>query len=164
MPSRRDAADTGAAAATESPPVTDARDPIRDALAAYQAAVLAKDVDAFVAIYADDVQIFELWGTWQHDVASWREMAQGWFAFLGDERSVVEAHDVRTQVSGDMALLTASLTYRAVDPDGKELRSLDNRLTWVLRERGGRWVVVHEHTSVPLAHDGGKGIFKRPAS
>jgi hypothetical protein len=22
---------------------------------------------------------------------------------------------------------------------------------------------VHEHTSVPLAHDGGKGIFKRPA-
>ena len=144
--------------------MTDARDPIRDALAAYQAAVLAKDVAAFVAIYADDAQIFELWGAWQHDIASWREMAQGWFAFLGDERSVVEAHGVRTQVSGDMALLTASLTYRAVDASGTELRSLDNRLSWVLRERGGRWLVVHEHTSVPLAHDGGKGIFKRPAS
>ena len=144
--------------------MTDARDPIRDALAAYQAAVLAKDVAAFVAIYADDAQIFELWGAWQHDIASWREMAQGWFAFLGNERSVVEAHGVRTQMSGDMALLTASLTYRAVDPAGTELRSLDNRLSWVLRERGGRWLVVHEHTSVPLAHDGGKGIFKRPAS
>ena len=144
--------------------MTDARDPIRDALAAYQAAVLAKDVAAFVAIYADDARIFELWGTWEHDIASWREMAQGWFAFLGDERSVVEAHDVRTQVSGDMALLTASLTYRAVDAGGQELRSLDNRLSWVLRERGGRWMVVHEHTSVPLAHDGGKGILKRPAT
>ena len=138
--------------------------PIRQALAAYQSAVLAKDADAFVAIYAADAQIFELWGTWVHDIASWREMAKGWFAFLGDQRSVVEAHDVRTQVSGDMALLTASLTYRAVDPSGQELRSLDNRLSWVLRERGGRWLVVHEHTSVPIAHDSGKGIFTRPAA
>ena len=136
---------------------------VTQSLAAYQAAVLAKDVDAFVAIYADDAQIFELWGQWMHDIASWREMAQGWFAFLGDERSIVEAHDVRTQVSGDMALLTASLTFIAVDPSGQPLRSLDNRLSWVLRERGGRWLVVHEHTSVPIAHDGGKGIFKRPA-
>ena len=144
--------------------MSDADQPIRAVLAAYQAAVLAKDVEAFVSIYADDARIFELWGTWEHDIASWREMATGWFAFLGDERSVVEAHDVRTQVSGDMALLTASLTYRAVDASGQALRSLDNRLSWVLRERGGRWFVVHEHTSVPLAHDGGKGIFKRPAA
>ena len=136
--------------------------PIRQALAAYQSAVLAKDVDAFMAIYADDARIFELWGTWEHDIASWREMAKGWFAFLGDQRSVVEAHDVRTQVSGDMALLTASLTYRAVDKDDQPLRSLDNRLSWVLRQRGGRWLVVHEHTSAPLAHEDGKGILKRP--
>ena len=142
-----------------------AADPsLHQVLAAYQAAILAKDVDAFVAIYADDVQIFELWGQWTHDIASWREMARGWFQFLGDERSVVEAHDVRTQVSGDMGLLTASLTYRAVDAAGQPLRSLDNRLSWVLRERAGHWRVVHEHTSVPLAHDGGTGIFKRPAS
>ena len=137
--------------------------PIRQALAGYQAAVLAKDVAAFVAIYADDAQIFELWGTWQHDIASWREMAKGWFAFLGDQRSVVTAHDVRAQVSGDMAMLSASLTYTAVDAAGQDLRSLDNRLSWVLRQRGGRWLVVHEHTSAPLAHEDGKGILKRPA-
>jgi uncharacterized protein (TIGR02246 family) len=144
--------------------VSDDDHPIRQALAAYQAAVLAKDVDAFVAIYADDARIFELWGRWEHDIASWREMAAGWFAFLGEERSVVEPHDVRTQVSGDMALLTASLTYRAVDPSGRQLRSLDNRLSWVLRRRGGRWRVVHEHTSAPLAHENGKGILRRPAT
>jgi hypothetical protein len=33
----------------------------------------------------------------------------------------------------------------------------------VLRQRGGRWLVVHEHTSVPLAHEDGKGILARPA-
>jgi len=144
--------------------MSDVDQPLHAALAAYQAAVLAKDVEAFVSIYADDAQIFELWGTWVHDIGSWREMAKGWFAFLGDQRSVVEAHDVRTQVSDDMAMLTASLTYRAVDAAGQQLRSLDNRLTWVLRQRGGRWLVVHEHTSVPLAHEDGKGILKRPAT
>ena len=66
--------------------MTAADQPIRQALAAYQAAVLAKDVAAFVAIYAEDALIFELWGQWTHDLASWREMAQGWFKFLGDER------------------------------------------------------------------------------
>ena len=135
---------------------------IRQALQAYQSAVDAKGVDAFVAIYADDVQVFELWTQWEHDLASWRDMAVGWFRFLGEERAVVEAHDVRTQVVGDLALLTASLTYRAIDADGEEQRSLDNRLTWVLRRHGERWLVTHEHTSVPIAFEGGTGIFKRP--
>ena len=143
--------------------MTDTDRPIRQLLAGYSAAVLAKDVDAFMALYADDALIYELWASWTHDIASWREMATGWFAFLGEARSIVEPSDVRYSVSGDMALLTATLTYRAVDPAGKELRALDNRLSWVLRERGGRWQVVHEHTSVPIAHETGKGIFKRPA-
>ncbi len=136
---------------------------IRQLLAGYQAAVLAKDADAFVALYADDALIYELWGTWTHDIASWREMAKGWFAFLGDQTCVVEAADVKITVSGDMALLTAFLTYRGIDAGGQELRSLDNRLSWVARQRGGRWQVVHEHTSVPIAHADGKGVFKRPA-
>jgi uncharacterized protein (TIGR02246 family) len=144
--------------------MTDADQPIRHLLAGYQAAVLAKDVEAFVALYADDALIYELWGQWTHDIGSWREMAKGWFAFLGDGTSVVEAAEVRTTVSGDMALLTAFLTYRGVDAGGQAQRSLDNRLSWVLRQRGGRWQVVHEHTSVPIAHEDAKGIFKRPAT
>ena len=136
--------------------------PIRQVLAGYQSAVLAKDVDAFVALYADDALIYELWGTWTHDIASWREMAKGWFAFLGDGTSKVEANDVRVTVSGDMALLTAFLTYRGFDGAGVEQRSLDNRLSWVLRRQAGRWQVLHEHTSVPIAHEDGKGLFKRP--
>ena len=142
--------------------MSDTDPPIRQLLAGYQAAVLAKDVDAFVALYADDVLVYELWGTWTHDIASWRAMARGWFEFLGHERCVVEAHDVKTTVAGDMALLTALLTYRAVDASGQEGRSLDNRLSWVARRRAGRWQVVHEPTSVPIAHADGKGLFKRP--
>ena len=104
--------------------MTEADRPIHQTLAAYRAAILAKDVEAFAALFADDV---------------------------------------RTGVSGDMATLTAFLTFRAIDATGKELRSLNNRLSWVLREQAGRWKVVQEHTSIPIDGATGKGIFKRLA-
>jgi uncharacterized protein (TIGR02246 family) len=139
--------------------------PILQMLAAYKAAVHARDVDAFCALYADDVHIFELWRQWSHHgIAAWRAMATGWFGSLGDERVIVEIDDVRTIVSGDMASATAFLTYRAIAANGEELRSLDNRLSWVLCQQAGRWQVVHEHTSIPIDGESGKGLFRRSAT
>jgi uncharacterized protein (TIGR02246 family) len=144
--------------------MTEADRPIRQTLAAYQAAVLAKDVEAFAALFADDVVVFDMWGPWsQEGIAAWRAMVAGWFGSLGEERVVVEADEVRTSVAGDMATLTAFLTFRAIDANGSELRSLNNRLSWVLREQAGRWKVVQEHTSIPIDGATGKGIFKRQA-
>src|SRR6266851_9883530 len=41
--------------------------------------------------------------------------------------------------------------------DGKELRSMDNRITWVLRKnRDGAWKIIHEHTSAPADFDTGR--------
>ena len=145
--------------------MTEADRPIHQTLAAYQAAILAKDVEAFVALFADDVHVFDMWGPWsQEGISSWRDVATRWFGSLGDERVIVEADDVRTSVSGDMATLTAFLTFRGVDAHGTELRSLNNRLSWVLRQEAGRWKVVQEHTSIPIDGATGKGIFKRPAT
>jgi uncharacterized protein (TIGR02246 family) len=144
--------------------MTEADRPIHQTLAAYRAAILAKDVEAFVALFADDVHVFDMWGPWsQEGIAAWRDMAAGWLGSLGEERVAVEADDVRTSVSGDMATLTAFLTFRAIDATGKELRSLNNRLSWVLREQAGRWKVVQEHTSIPIDGATGKGVFKRLA-
>ena len=41
-------------------------DSIGSVLEAYRDAVHAKDVDAFVAIFGDDVRVFDMWGTWSH--------------------------------------------------------------------------------------------------
>src|SRR6185312_9929081 len=38
--------------------------PFHLALAAYAQSVLAKDVDAFVALYDPDVHVFDMWGKW----------------------------------------------------------------------------------------------------
>ena len=128
----------------------------------YRDAVHAKDVDRFVAIFADDVRVFDMWGTWSHDgIDAWRRMAEGWFGSLGDELVRVEFDDVQTTVSDDVAVLSAFVTFTGLSADGDELRSLNNRLTWGLRKTDGRWKVVHEHTSAPVEMATGKVDLKR---
>jgi uncharacterized protein (TIGR02246 family) len=126
-------------------------------LKAYAAAVRSKDVDAFMALYADDVRNFDLWSEWAYDGKDeLRGMVADWFGSLGDDEEVaVEWDDVRTQPGEDVAALSAFLTYSAVSPAGEKLRSMNNRLTWVLRkDADGTWRIVHEHTSAPAGEEG----------
>lgn len=137
-------------------------DPVQNALARYSAAAYDKDVDAFVALYADDVHVFDMWNSWElRGIEAWRNMAAGWFSSLGDERVVVAASDVVSEVTGDLALGRATLTFTAVSPEGKELRSLDNRITLAMRRMGNAWKIFHEHTSGPIDHQTMKGTIKR---
>ncbi|RYZ08107.1 MAG: DUF4440 domain-containing protein [Myxococcales bacterium] len=137
-------------------------DPILEALSRYSAAVYDKDVSAFVALYADDLHVFDMWNNWElRGLVAWREMAEGWFGSLGDERVVVKAHDVASEMRGDLALGHATLTFTAVSAQGQELRSLDNRLTLGLRREGGGWKIFHLHTSGPIAHETLKATLKR---
>jgi uncharacterized protein (TIGR02246 family) len=132
-------------------------------LRAYAAAVRAKDVDAFIDLYADDVRNFDLWNEWSYDGKDeLRGMVAEWFGSLGDDEEVaVEWDDVRAQTGEDVAALSAFLTYSAVSPAGEKLRSMNNRLTWVLRKYGdGTWKIAHEHTSAP-AGEGGKVQLSR---
>ena len=132
-------------------------------LDAYAAAVQAKDVDAFVGLYADDVRSFDLWERWSYDGRdALHAMVAEWFGSLADDEVVEIAFDeVRTQSGEDVAAVSAFTTFRAVSQEGEELRSMNNRLTWVLRkEPGGAWKIVHEHTSAP-AGEGGKVQLRR---
>ena len=127
------------------------RDPIEELLDRYRAAVDAKDVDEFLALYDDRVCVFDTWSQWTYEGSDrWREAVAAWFDSVGTERSVVDFDDVRTTVGSDMALAHALVTYRGMSAEGQHLRAMTNRLTWGLRKAGdGRWKVVHEHTSAP---------------
>lgn len=123
---------------------------IMQVLEGYKAAVFAKDVDAFVALYDTDVQVFDMWGEWSYDgIAAWRAMATEWFGSLGDERVVVTFDQIRTTVAGQMALASAFITYTGTSAEGQPLRSLQNRMTMALARSGGGWKIVHEHSSAP---------------
>ncbi len=127
-------------------------------LNAYAAAVRAKDADAFLSLYADDVRSFDLWERWSYDGKdALSAMVAGWFGSLPDDEVVeVSFDEVRTQPGEDVAAVSAFTTFAAVSPTGEKLRSMNNRLTWVLRrDAGGAWKIAHEHTSAP-AGEGGK--------
>ena len=126
-------------------------------LDSYAAAVRAKDVDAFVGLYADDVRTFDLWSEWSYDgKPAFREMVTEWFGSLPDDEVVaVEFDEIRTQAGEDVAAVSAFTTFAAVAADGTELRSMNNRLTWILRkDADGAWRIAHEHTSAPAGDEG----------
>ncbi|MCW3477956.1 nuclear transport factor 2 family protein [Neisseriaceae bacterium JH1-16] len=140
--------------------MTDQTAPFETMLAAYRAAVLAKDVDAFVALYDEDVRVFDMWGSWSlRGTAAWRAMTADWFGSLGDERVLVVAYEVESTVAGEMAIGHAILSYAAVDAEGRTLRSLNNRITMALRRSDGAWKIIHEHTSAPVDHQSLKAIL-----
>jgi uncharacterized protein (TIGR02246 family) len=128
-------------------------DPVIKMIEAYKAAVLAKNVDAFCALYAADVHIFDMWGQWSmRGIDAWRAMAQGWFASLHTEQVIVDANHIESVITDELAAGHAIFTYTAVSAEGEKLRSLDNRITVVLKRTGDLWKVIHEHTSAPIDH------------
>jgi uncharacterized protein (TIGR02246 family) len=135
---------------------------IAQVVAAYKAAVFAKDVDAFVGLYDQDACVFEMWGVWSYtSIAAWRELVADWFGALGSERVIVAMHDVHTIVVPDLAVAYAFVTYTGVSAEGQELRAMQNRLTWALKPQNGMWKIVHEHTSAPINVETSKVLLQR---
>lgn len=139
------------------------RSVVNEILERYAAAVRAKDVEAFLALYADDVRTFDLWSVWSYDgKAALREMVEEWFGSPDTAPVVaVEFDEVREQAGEEVAAFSAFVTFRGLSAEGEEQRSMNNRLTWILRKDGdGAWEIVHEHTSAP-AGEGGKVQLRR---
>jgi ketosteroid isomerase-like protein len=135
---------------------------VRRVMAAYATAVLSRDVEAFMRLYHTSVRVFDAWGVWLHEGApSWRVAVEGWFASLGTERVKVSFADVQTAGEQSWATLSAVVTYAAESAGGEPLRSMQNRITWILRESGHVLRIVHEHTSAPIGFEDSKAILAR---
>jgi uncharacterized protein (TIGR02246 family) len=124
---------------------------IGELLENYKAAVYAKDVEAFVALFDQDARIFDMWVEWSYEgIASWRGMVEQWFGSLNSDRDVVEFDDAKATVSGDVAVVHAFVRFTALSAEGKALRTMQERLTWTLVQKDGLWKIAHQHTSAPV--------------
>ena len=136
--------------------------PILQVLDSYKAAVTTKDVDAFVALYDQEVCVFDMWGEWSYKgVEAWRRMVTDWFGSLGNERVVVELNRAQVITEHTIAIVHAFVTFKGISAEGEALRAMQNRFTWVLINREGVWKILHEHSSAPIDFETSKVILQR---
>src|SRR6185312_3970352 len=123
---------------------------IEEMLERYAAAARARDVDALVGLYAEDVVLFDAWESWStRGIDAWRRAVETWFANAGDDTIAVTFDELDERLAGDGAVAHMVVRYAAEGPGGAELRALESRMTWALERRDGTWRVVHEHSSAP---------------
>lgn len=128
----------------------------------YKSAVHSKDVDALMRLYDPKVRVFDTWGVWEYeDAAKWRSAIESWFTSLGTEKVKVTFEDLKSSGSADMAAVSAIVTYAGLSATGEPLRSMQNRLTWVLKTSGHVLRIIHEHTSAPVGFEDSKAILER---
>jgi len=142
--------------------MSDAEKEVRRVIGSYEGAVLARDVEALMRLYHPAARVFDAWGVWLYEGApSWRVAVEGWFGSLGSERVKVSFSEVQITTEHAMAVVSAIVTYAGQTAEGEPLRSMQNRITWVLRESGHVFRIVHEHTSAPIGFDDSKAMLVR---
>lgn len=138
----------------------DQPDAVRQVLHAYRNAVAARDVEAFLALYDDHVQLFEMWDHYDiTGIDAWRELVVDWFGAHPGEALEARLDDVSTVTGQDVAFAHMSMTFAIVAPGGELSYEQAHRMTLGLQRKGGVWKIVHEHTSMPISNETGKGIL-----
>ena len=110
-----------------------------------------KDAAAIVAQYTPDAVIFDLAPPLAHmpDVPGLTAWLDTWEGPVG-----LEGHELTIEVSGDLAFCHALSKVSATSKADGQRAEWWQRITVCLRQMGGAWKIVHEHTSVPFYMDG----------
>lgn len=135
---------------------------VEDVLENYRSAVYEKNAVQFLSSYASDVHIYDCWGNWEYiGLNQWKQMIQEWFKGLDEEnvRLKVDFDDRVIEENSNLAFVHCSVTYSAYNGSGEKVRQMINRFTFGLKKEKGSWAIVHEHSSLPIDMETGKGIF-----
>jgi uncharacterized protein (TIGR02246 family) len=137
---------------------TDHKTAIRKLLDGWATAARAGDLEGIMAAYAPDILSFDAIAQLQFKgVAAYRkhwemcvEMCSGPMTF--------EIHDLGIEAGDDVAFAHYLLRCGGTGPDGKEQTGW-MRVTVCCHNRSGRWLIAHEHFSVPFDMESGKALL-----
>ncbi len=124
---------------------------IRNLEARFAAALAVKDVDAIMQAYApgDDLVVFDLVPPRQY--VGWNAYRDDWKATLAGFKGPINVQitDLKIETSGPLAYGRSIQHINGTGADGQP-SDLVVRVTDIYRKVGGRWLIVHEHVSVPV--------------
>jgi uncharacterized protein (TIGR02246 family) len=137
--------------AAPTTPVSTAHREIQALYDQFSAAVKARDIDAIMAFYApgETMVAFDAFPPRQYvGASSYRKAYEGFFAaYPGAVTS--EISDLRVTAAGDLAIASCIDRWVATGSDGKP-SEIVFRATNGFRKSNGRWLIIHEHLSVPV--------------
>jgi uncharacterized protein (TIGR02246 family) len=123
----------------------------------FAAAFNAKDVDAIMKLYVpgSELVVFDLGVPLQH--LGWEDYKKDWQDVFAGTKGPVNFHitDLSIESDGKMAFSHSIQHGSLTGPDGNPME-MTVRVTDVYRKIDGKWLIVHEHVSVPIDFSGPK--------
>jgi uncharacterized protein (TIGR02246 family) len=116
------------------------------------AAIAAKDVDKIMQFYSpsEDLFVFDIIPPRQYvGAAAWRKDFQDFFATAAAGPTTVEISALDIMTDGKLAFAHYTSHVTSTDKSGKKIEMVI-RTTDGLKKIKGKWLIVHEHNSVPV--------------
>ncbi|MFI8684583.1 YybH family protein [Rossellomorea sp. NPDC077527] len=136
---------------------------VQHVLDQYSSSIQERDIERFLSIYDSEVHIYDCWGQWESKgIAAWQENVTEWFIGLKADEEILEVdfQDVMIEETSDLAFAHCAVTFAAhKESDGEKLRQITNRFTFCMKKVEDTWLIVHEHSSLPINMQDGKGMF-----
>ena len=122
---------------------------IRNCIDGVAQAIRAKDLDALMANYASDCVIFDLMPLQTLGRDAYRKNFESWFGVVKGPIEF-EIRDLRVETRDDVAFGHYTSRVRSTRTSGART-DYQVRVTAGLRKLNGRWLITHEHVSLPFA-------------
>jgi len=126
----------------------------------FSTAVASKDINTIMSFYIPDESLvaFDAFPPRQYvGAAAYRKDYEDFFAtFPGPAKS--EARDIHIETAGTLGFSHGIDRWVVTGKDGQPLEIVF-RFTDVLRKINGKWLIIHEHLSVPVDPVTGKADF-----
>jgi uncharacterized protein (TIGR02246 family) len=116
------------------------------------ATIAAKDLNKIMQFYApgEDLFVFDLIPPRQYvGAAAWRKNFEGFYTTVAAGPMTVELSDLDVMTDGKLGFTHYTSHITSSDKDGKKFEMV-MRTTDVLKKIKGKWLIVHEHNSVPV--------------
>jgi ketosteroid isomerase-like protein len=127
---------------------------IRQVIADQQSAICQKNIDRILAGYAEEAVVFNVKPPFQiRDQSAWRHEWESSLAHFPASFGC-ETKDVKIIANGDIAVAHYLYRFTGMPFDPSWIRN-----TVVYRNLRGRWLIVHEHGSLPFDPETSKVVF-----
>jgi uncharacterized protein (TIGR02246 family) len=131
---------------------------IREMMDDWVQAFQAKDLDRIMEHYADDITAFDLMPPLRFQGKdAYRKLWEE--AFRQMEGSIsIEFQEEKTVLDEEVAYSHYLTRFRGKQPNGEDM-DVWSRSTMCFCKIEGKWLITHEHDSVPIDMNSGKGLM-----